>query len=119
MDTVKLVVLATAEIAVTIIAASVPILRALARDKFPRAGAFIALDETEHWTRQRIADTTSAERSPPPIPDLPDVETIELRPTTKSKWDQEKMRIQHLSQIHEYEEGAIERSPRRNGWTPV
>jgi hypothetical protein len=119
VDTVQLVVLATAEIAVTIIAASVPILRALARDKVPSAGPFLALDETEHWTRQHITDSSADQRSPPPIPEPPDAENIELQPAAKKRWHEEKLRVQHLSRIQEFDEAVLERSPRRNGWTPV
>ncbi|KAK9415249.1 hypothetical protein SUNI508_02097 [Seiridium unicorne] len=76
VNAVQLVILATAEISVTIIAASVPLLRALARDKLPRAGPFLALDVTGHWTRQRISDATSVPGSPPPVPDLPDLDSM-------------------------------------------
>ncbi|KAH8204488.1 hypothetical protein TruAng_001404 [Truncatella angustata] len=120
IDTIQLVVLATAEVAVTIIAASVPILRALARDKFPRAGPFLALDETEHWRTQQITETNaSGHVNPPPMPDLANVENIELLPTAKKRWFQDKMKVQHLSQIEEFDESPAERSPRRHGWTPV
>lgn len=93
-----------------------PILRALARDKFPRAGPFLALDETERWTRQHSTNTTSD--NPGPVPDVPAVENIELcelQPTAKKRWNEEKLRIQHLSQIQESEEAITEGSPRRNG----
>ncbi|ETS78578.1 hypothetical protein PFICI_10640 [Pestalotiopsis fici W106-1] len=122
-DTVQLVVLATAEIAVTIIAASIPILRALARDKVPRAGPFLALDETEHWTRQQITTngtTTTAQNSPPPLPNTPRIEDIELRPISRKKSFSDKLKVGHLSRIQEFDEAAVvQRSPRRSGWTPV
>lgn len=122
-DTVQLVVLATAEIAVTIIAASIPILRALARDKVPRAGPFLALDETEHWTRQQLTTTTTApQRSPPPIPVTPtmSIDNIELRPVSRKK-SSDRLKVGHLSSIREFDEATavVQRSPRRSGWTPV
>ncbi|KAK6084336.1 integral membrane protein [Seiridium cupressi] len=67
VNAVQLVILATAEISVTIIAAW---------DKLRRAGPFLALDETGHWTRQRISDATSVPGSPPPVPDLPDLDSM-------------------------------------------
>jgi hypothetical protein len=109
---------------VTIIAASIPILRALARDKVPRAGPFLALDETEHWTRQQITTngttTTAAQNSPPPLPSTPRIEDIELRPISRKKSFSDTLKVGHLSRIQEFDESAVvQRSPRRSGWTPV
>ncbi|KAK6212544.1 hypothetical protein LQW54_005128 [Pestalotiopsis sp. IQ-011] len=122
-DTVQLVVLATAEIAVTIIAASIPILRALARDKVPRAGPFLALGKTGHWTRQQITtNATAPQRSTPPISETPTMSTdnVELRPVPRKK-SSDRLKVRHLSSIREFDEATavVQRSPRRSGWTPV
>ncbi|KAK5626298.1 hypothetical protein RRF57_002013 [Xylaria bambusicola] len=55
-SSIQLVVLSIAETAVTIMAASIPILRALARDR-PRAGGerLFALNMTEHLTLRRLS----------------------------------------------------------------
>lgn len=126
-DTVQLMILAAAEISVTIMAASVPILRALARDKIPGAGPFLALDETDRWTRQHISGTSSAPSSPPPpvpsLPSLPPEEDIgiELQPATKKKWHIGKTKVQRMSRIKESEEAESPINPSRPKaiWTPI
>ncbi|KAI1880957.1 hypothetical protein JX265_001197 [Neoarthrinium moseri] len=112
VDTVQLVVLGTAEVAVTVIAASVPILRALARDKIPQPGPFLALDETDRWTRQRLSDVITHPEDIPPVPSTPHFEDIEMQPTTKKKWAAGRAQVQHLSQIEESDEGSVDRSQR-------
>lgn len=118
----QLVVLATAEISVTIMAASIPILRALARDKVPRTGPFLALDETEHWTRIRTPRIEPYTGSLPggisPIP--AGLDSIELQPPTMKKWNVGKQKIHHLSQIEESDESLADRRSRLDtGWSPV
>ena len=57
----QLVILASAEIVVTIVAASIPILRALARDRGTRTGQrFNTLNATLIWTRRRTSRTRDA-----------------------------------------------------------
>ncbi|KAI0514969.1 hypothetical protein F5B22DRAFT_647161 [Xylaria bambusicola] len=73
-NSIQLVVLSIAETAVTIMAASIPILRALARDRLRRGGErLFALNMTEHLTLRRSSvsqpdelssEQTKAEESP-------------------------------------------------------
>lgn len=65
MDSVQLIILGGAEIVVTIIAASIPILRALARDRAGRTGQHLALDATPSlsWTRRRSSRARSHDAS--------------------------------------------------------
>jgi hypothetical protein len=102
------VVLAAAEISITIIAASIPILRALARDKVVRAGPFLALDETDHWTRLR-SPRMPVEHDPMPDSLPMGLDSIELQPRTKQQWDSGKKNVHHLSQIQESDEWGLDR----------
>ncbi|KAH9907282.1 hypothetical protein F4778DRAFT_799605 [Xylariomycetidae sp. FL2044] len=78
-NSIQLVVLAAAEIAITIMAASIPILRALARDKGgPAAGGFFTRNATRRVTQHRRSPATTefmdpgalAGSWPPPPPPL-------------------------------------------------
>jgi hypothetical protein len=72
---VQLVVLSVAETAITIMAASIPILRALSRDKGGPGGIkMFALNATQHLTLRR---------SSAPLADTPDVESGKTGETSR------------------------------------
>ncbi|ORY61555.1 uncharacterized protein BCR38DRAFT_476275 [Pseudomassariella vexata] len=119
-DTIQLVILAVAEIAVTIIAASIPILRALAKDTTPKTREFLPLSSGLSWSRRRgfwpeftAPSPTSTEEDQPEPPGL------ELQPISKKRRNRSRNQIKPLSRIVEAEELPKGRRFSSGGISPV
>ncbi|EMR69931.1 putative integral membrane protein [Eutypa lata UCREL1] len=113
VDSVQLIILGGAEIVVTIIASSIPILRALARDRGMRTGQHFALDATPSisWSRRRSSRTRNSRGSL----DVPEMAQSEVdrgsqdnngqdRQTSKRVWYKSRKQVKCLSQIVEVDE---------------
>lgn len=113
VDSVQLIILGGAEIVVTIIASSIPILRALARDRGMRTGQDFALDATPSisWSRRRSSRTRNSRGSL----DAPEMAQSEVdrgiqddngqdRRTSKRVWYKSRKQVKCLSQIVEVDE---------------